>query len=132
MNLYSQWFSVLRVGGDYKTMHLYSGTGGDTFDINFAGGYIDRAHVKALVSTGDVVTLQFSSASRVRTSRPILVGETVLIYRDTPKVVPLSQFSDGALLTGDNLDRNAKQAVFVAAEMLDRFDTFGSSLETSV
>ncbi|ALP47759.1 putative tail fiber protein [Aeromonas phage Ahp1] len=132
MNLYSEWFSVLRVGGDYKTMHLYSGTGGDTFDINFAGGYIDRAHVKALVSTGDVVSLQFSSASRVRTSRPILVGETVLIYRDTPKVVPLAQFSDGALLTGDNLDRNAKQAVFVAAEMLDRFDTFGSSLETSV
>ncbi|UPI11719.1 tail spike protein [Aeromonas phage yong1] len=132
MNLYSEWFSVLRVGGDYKTMHLYNGTGGDTFDINFAGGYIDRTHVKALVSNGDVVTLQFSSASRVRTSRPIVVGETVLIYRDTPKAVPLAQFEDGALLTAANLDRNAKQAVFVAAEMLDRFDTFGSSLETSV
>lgn len=132
MSLPSKWFSVLRVGGNYNTMHLFAGTGGDTFDINFAGGYIDKGHVKALVSNGDVITLQFISVSRVRTSRPISVGESVLIYRDTPKVVPLAQFSDGALLTGSNLDRNAKQAVFVAAEVLDRFDTFGSSLETSV
>uniref|UniRef100_A0AB74UJF7 Tail protein n=1 Tax=Aeromonas phage vB_AdhaP_MF TaxID=3367373 RepID=A0AB74UJF7_9CAUD len=133
MNVYSQWFSALRVGQNYNTMHYYAGTGSDSFDINFAGGYIDKSHVRAVIDDeGQPVTLTFVTPARVRLSRPVPVGNHVLIFRDTPKVLPLAMYSDGALLNASNMDRNAKQAVFVAAEMLDRFDTFGSSLETSV
>ncbi|AWH15403.1 putative tail fiber protein [Aeromonas phage 25AhydR2PP] len=133
MNVYSQWFDVLRVGNHYNTMQYFAGTGGDTFEINFSGGYLDKSHVKALADDeGPELTLTFITKSRIKLSRPIMPGSNVLIFRDTPKVVPLAMFSDGAIINSINLDRNAKQAVFVAAEMLDRFDTFGSSLETSV
>ncbi|AZQ96388.1 putative tail fiber protein [Aeromonas phage ZPAH7B] len=133
MNAYSKWFEVLRVGGNYNTMHYFAGTGGDTFDINFAGGYLDKAHVKAISDDGGIeLSLTFITKSRVKLSRPIAKGYTVLIFRDTPKVVPLALFRDGAVMNSVNLDRNAKQAVFVAAEMLDRFDVFGSSIENSV
>lgn len=133
MNVYSQWFSALRVGQNYNTMHYYAGTGSDSFDINFAGGYIDKSHVKAVIDDGGQnVNLTFVTPARVKLSRPVPVGNNVLIFRDTPKVLPLAMYTDGALLNASNMDRNAKQAVFVAAEMLDRFDTFGSSLETSV
>lgn len=133
MNVYSKWFDVLRVGNHYNTMQYFPGTGGDTFEINFSGGYLDRSHVKAISDDeGQEITITFITTSRVKLSRPISVGSKVLIFRDTPKVVPLALFADGSVLNAINLDRNAKQAVFVAAEMLDRFDTFGSSLETSV
>lgn len=133
MNNFSQWFSVLRVGKNYNTMHYFNGTGGNTFDIHFAGGYLDKSHVKAVADDGGPeISLSFVTASRVKTSRPIPLGSSVLIFRDTPKALPLALFNDGAVITATNLDRNAKQAVFVAAEMLDRFDTFGGGLESAV
>lgn len=132
MNAFSGWFSTLLVEQNYKTMQYFNGTGGDTFDINFAGGYLDKSHVKALSEAGEALGVVFLTESRVRVSQVVPVGSHVLIYRDTPKDLPLVQFTDGVSMTAKSLDRNAKQAVFVAAEMLDRFDTFGSSIETSV
>lgn len=131
MNVFAEWFSILRVSGNYKTMHYYAG-GTDLFNINFVGGYIDFSHVKCIVSDGIETTLTYLTTGTVRTNRVIPADQTILIYRDTPNDVPLAQFVDGAVLNSPNLDRNAKQAIFVSAEVLDRFDTFGSSLETSV
>lgn len=132
-----EWFAAIGTAPDYKTMHYWAGAGQSTFDINFAGGYISREHVKAFIrndTTGasTPVTLTFQTASRVSTPSPVPVGSTICIYRDTPKNAPLALFVDGAILNAVNLDRNAKQSVFAVAELLDRFDATNSMAEEAI
>lgn len=131
------WFNAIGVKLNYRTMVYYDGTGGDTFEINFEGGYINRADVKAHKIKNDdqtkvEMTLTFITDSRVKTSEVVPVGWTVLLYRDTPKATPLAQFIDGAIISAENLDRNAKQAVFCVAEMVDRFDNVNSNSEEAL
>lgn len=105
-----------------------AGSGG-TFEFTFAGGYLEREHVK----------LDFVSPLGVRTNYPlnpvtnfatdftltIPVGDlpandyTARIYRDTPRADPLVNFASGSRITDANLDRLAQQAIFVAAEAFD-------------
>lgn len=131
------WFNAIGVRQDYKTMVYYAGDGGDTFEINFEGGYINKSHVKAYkTNDGDRtrvdLTLTFITESRVKTNEAVPVGWTVLIYRDTPKALPLAAFVDGAVITALNLDRNAKQAVFSVAELVDRFDDVNANSEEAL
>lgn len=113
---------------------LYSQSHWDTIDgvqtiwnFTFSGGYILPAHVKAY----------YIDVSGARTEVPVtedmLIGEFQLqvipaipanaqrfvIYRDTPKDLPLVDFEGGAVVNEPNMDRAAKQAVFCAAEVLD-------------
>ncbi|QDH46328.1 putative tail fiber protein [Aeromonas phage LAh3] len=132
-----EWFAAIGTAPDYKTMHFWAGSGQSTFDINFAGGYIAREHVKCFIredATGRTVdvSLTFVTASRVTTTNPVPVGWTICIYRDTPKNAPLALFVDGAILNATNLDRNAKQSVFAVAELLDRFDATNSMAEEAI
>lgn len=105
-----------------------AGSGG-TFEFNFAGGYLEREHVK----------LDFVSPLGVRTNYPldpvanfasdftlaIPVGDlpasdyTARIYRDTPRDAPLVNFTSGSRITERNLDRLAEQTIFAAAEAFD-------------
>lgn len=105
-----------------------AGSGG-TFEFTFAGGYLEREHVK----------LDFVSPLGVRTNYPLnpvtnfasdftltvpLVDLpandfTARIYRDTPRADPLVNFASGSRITDANLDRLAQQAIFVAAEAFD-------------
>lgn len=131
------WFASIGTAPDYETMHYWAGTGQSTFDINFAGGYISREHVKAFIREDDTgvtstVSLTFQTASRVVTSQPVPVGWTICIYRDTPKNAPLALFVDGAILNAVNLDRNAKQSVFAVAELLDRFDATNAMADEAI
>lgn len=122
------WYNAPRTGKNYYSMNVFSGNGGDTFDINFAGGYLDRTHVKAYMqaensNTVELLTLTFLTSSRVKTNKVVPVGTKCVIYRDTPKAQPLLSFKDGSPMTANNLDRNAMQAIFSAAEMVDRYDS---------
>lgn len=105
-----------------------AGSGG-TFEFTFAGGYLEREHVK----------LDFVSPLGVRTNYPLnpitnfasdftltvpLVDlpandYTARIYRDTPRADPLVNFASGSRIMDSNLDRLAQQAIFVAAEAFD-------------
>lgn len=96
-----------------------------TWDLNFSGGYIRREHIKAYVEgpTGSTtpVTLVFEGPNTITVEPPVATFSTLVVYRDTPKGTPLVDFSDGAIINEANLDLLAKQSVFVAAEMVDRF-----------
>lgn len=105
------------------------------WNFTFSGGYILPGHVKAyyldaaavrvdLIVTEAMLVGQFQL--QVIPAVPASASRFV-IYRDTPKDLPLVDFEDGARVTGANLDRAAKQAVFVAAEVLDGASVSGSS-----
>lgn len=114
--------------GDFKTMHTYVGDGNPTrsFEINFSGGYLYTADVKAYmrpVGTAEYeyLTPQFVGPNTLRFNKAVPVGYLVTIYRDTGKELPIASFEDGALVTANSLNLNSKQAIFGVAEMVDRF-----------
>lgn len=105
----------------------YAGDGVTTaWNFTFAGGYIDKAHVKAFTTDSfnvrtdlTVVPGDFIGEFQLSVIPPVAVGSTLTIYRDTPKDAPIVDFADGSNLTEAALDTLSKQAVFAAAESLD-------------
>lgn len=120
-----------------NSINRFSGDGVTTdWNINFAGGYLRRAHVKGIVTNADGTTVlrtltiadpgDFIGPNQIRVSPAAVAGEIVVLFRDTPKDLPMVDFTDGSLISERNLDLIAQQAVFIAAEMVDRF---GDTLE---
>jgi hypothetical protein len=108
-----------------RTLYLADGTT-TSWNFNFAGGYIDKAHVKVAVTpVGGVETAvpiteaNFIGPAQLLLTPPVSAGALLVIYRDTPKDLPLVDFTDGSGLSDTALDVNAKQAVFIAAEVTD-------------
>lgn len=101
------------------------------WNFSFAGGYLDREHVKVQVM--DKVTLlvtqipisdaNFIGDYQLQLVPAIEVGQELTIYRDSPKDLPLVDFADRAALTEVALDLNAKQAIFASAEVTDTVNT---------
>lgn len=97
------------------------------WDFSFSGGYLDRTHIKAYVQppVGERTDLvlnydtQLIGPFQLRITPALASGSELHIYRDTPKNLPLVDFTDGAVNSEIALDTNAKQAVFVAAEATD-------------
>lgn len=97
------------------------------WNFSFAGGYIDKAHVKVQLvdsTTGAVtqfpITLgNFIGPFQLSLTPAFPLGSELTIYRDTQKDLPLVDFQDKASITEATLDLNAKQAIFVAAESSD-------------
>lgn len=126
-----QWFAEVARNGNFRTMQVWDGDGNPNrvFEINFEGGYINKADVKAfmvetLTQYRTDLGVVFTNGNTVTLSQAVPAGtHKVTIYRDTPKGKPLAAFVDGAIINASNLDRNAKQAVFSVAEMVDRFDS---------
>lgn len=108
---------------EYYSVNIKPGNGVQSvFEISFAGGYISRDHVKAYMRVGGLeqpASLTFLNDFTVQVSPVPPAGSTLVIYRETPKDKPLADFSDGSIVTERNLDVNAKQAVFIAAEAQD-------------
>lgn len=101
-----------------------------SWDFSFSGGYISRDHVKAYseTSTGIRTNLtimpgDFVGDYTLTISPAIASGDTLVIYRDTPKDIPLVNYTDGGRVTEASLDLNAEQAVFIAAETTDIVNT---------
>lgn len=106
------------------SINQYFGDGAKLlWQISFAGGYLDRSHIKARYypegGVADPINFSWVDASTVKIEPAVPAGARFIIYRDTPKDKPLAQFKDGAFVTEQNLDRNAIQAVFIAAEAQD-------------
>ena len=101
------------------------------FEVSFAGGYLSRDHILAVVADGkDVngnllneveVSFVWVNDYSVSITPAVAVGKILRIYRNTPFSAPIVDFSDGSIVTEATLDLNAKQAVFLAAELRDRF-----------
>jgi hypothetical protein len=107
------------------------------WNFTFSGGYIYPAHVKAyyidedgarvdVTVTDDMLTGEFQLT--ITPAIPATATRFV-IYRNTPKDLPLVDFEGGSQVTEANLDRAAKQAVFVAAEVLDGAAVSGVTLD---
>lgn len=98
------------------------------WNFAFTGGYIDKAHITAYVkspTTGEIEAVPFNvnvdliGPFQLRILPAIPAGYEFTIARVTPRDLPLVDFQDGGDITEYNLDTNAKQAVFIAAESLD-------------
>jgi hypothetical protein len=105
----------------------YPGDGSTvTWDFNFAGGYISQTHVKVRVTSSDGTDsypeFSWTGPSTIQVTPAVPTGAVLTIYRDTPKDKPIADFNDGAVVSEVNLDVNARQAVFVAAEARDIAD----------
>lgn len=105
----------------------FAGDGTTTqYEISFVGTYISRSHVFAYqldTSTGNRVEVPIQPHQWLNdhtiTGMPVTpVGQTLFIYRSTPKP-PEVDFVNGSRLTEHNLDLVAKQGLFVAAEAMD-------------
>lgn len=131
------WINSAGEGGDRNSMQQFDGNGSQTsFDFSFAGGYIYAQNVKAykynlasgltvaidpVVLTGPSTIEVIPAPAAVNVERT--VGEVLVVYRDTQKTVPLVDYATGAVMDEANLDMSNKQAVFIGAEMVDRFDS---------
>jgi hypothetical protein len=112
-------------------MLVAAGDGATTlYTFNFAGGYIAKADVKGYIynpATGTSTMLTITAGmwqtdSQIKLASPVPTGQYIVLYRDTQKSAPLVDFTNGAVLNEQNLDKMAQQSIFVAAEMADRFD----------
>lgn len=136
-DLISLWFNAIGRAANYQTMVYYAGSGISTYEFNFSGGYINQSDIKTFMvndKTRERIDLTYTwvNSNTINLSQVVPVGWTVCIYRDTPKSMPLAKFVDGAIINANNLDRNAKQAVFAVSEMVDRFDSTVASVESAL
>lgn len=112
----------------YSQSHWLADGSQTVWNFSFSGGYISREHVKAytrgpleddprvdLVLTPE----SFIGDFQIIIEPAVTVDHTLIIYRDTPKDLPLVDFADGANINEVSLDTVARQAVFVAAESAD-------------
>ena len=110
-----------------RTIYATDGTT-TNWDFSFSGGYLLKAHVKAYTEapsgarTEIIVTDgMFTGPYQLNISPALATGLLLGIYRDTPKDLPLVDFTDESGFSEISLDTNAKQAVFIV------FFTFISS-----
>lgn len=112
------------------------------YEFNFAGGYISKSHIKIQFeddASGAVTEIEAADIEWVNDNTVALgpavttipVGNTVTVYRDTPKDEPLVNYTDGAIINERNLDTSFNQAIFASAEMVDRFLTVQDVSDTA-
>lgn len=130
------WINSAGADGERNSMVSFPCDGNRTaFEFNFAGGYIDRANIKAYTyeeATGltnpiALTPSNFLGPNTLSITPAIQAGFYLVVYRDTQKTVPLVNYATGAVMDEKNLDMGNQQAVFVAAEMVDRFDAINAS-----
>ncbi|QMV32539.1 tail fiber protein [Ralstonia phage Anchaing] len=138
MGTLDPWINSSTGDGYRNSVVAIPGDGVKTaFDFNFGGGYIDKSHIKVYTydtRTGHTETVAFSwlgpNTIQVLPAPPSYIH--VVIYRDTPKSQPLVDFTTNASMTEKNLDLMARQAIFAAAEMVDRFDSINAGSSEAI
>jgi hypothetical protein len=110
------------------------------WNFSFTGGYIFPEHVKAyyIDAAGTLVNIIVTNNMligpfqlRIHPAVPAS-AQRLVIYRSTPKDLPLVDFETGARVTEQNLDRIARQAVFIAAELLDGISVANTEADLSL
>lgn len=97
------------------------------FTFSFTGGYMDEDHVFCHVNAevdgaGDPVyrTITFLSAGTIQVGGAVpAIGEQVKIFRQTPIITAINDFSNGTVLDAETLDRGFEQLVKAAQELED-------------
>lgn len=111
------------------------------WNFSFSGGYLNKSHVKAfyrdpagVIHTIPVTLGMFTGPFQLNITPAVPLGvggnNVLTIYRDTPKDLPIVDFTDTASFTEISLDTNAQQAIFCAAENADTIST--SSVDANV
>ncbi|WP_407059304.1 phage tail fiber protein (plasmid) [Ralstonia syzygii subsp. celebesensis] len=138
MGTLDPWINSSTGDGYRNSVVAIPGDGSKTnFDFNFGGGYIDKSHIKAYTydtATGhtEVTPFTWLGPNTIQVVPAPATGIHVVIYRDTPKSAPLVNFSTNASMTEKNLDLMAQQAIFSAAEMVDRFDSINAGSSDAI
>lgn len=106
---------------------LYQNTTG-TGPFNFSFPYISSQHVKVtkngtLLTSGTDYTLSLNP-TRITLTSPLVSTDALRIYRETPgrtagSPSPLVDFTDGSVLTADDLDKNTQQLLYLLQEAID-------------
>ena len=95
----------------------YTGNGSTTqYSITFP--YIDVTHVKAYLNGVLTSAYTISSSTLTFTTAPAN-GVVIRIERETPNDNRLVDFTDGSVLTEQDLDRSADQNFYIAQEITD-------------
>jgi hypothetical protein len=95
----------------------YTGNGSTTqYSITFP--YIDVTHVKAYLNGTLTSAYTISSSTLTFTTAPAN-GVVIRIERETPNDNRLVDFTDGSVLTEQDLDRSADQNFYIAQEITD-------------
>lgn len=95
----------------------YAGNGTETnFSVTFP--YLDKSHIVVKVD-GSPVAFTWNNSTTVNITPAPGVGTVVDLRRDTPAITPVVDFTDGSIVTEDQLDTNARQALFVSQEAQD-------------
>lgn len=110
----------------YSQNHFAADGTQTVWDFTFANGYIRKAFVKAyyrdtIGNRTELTVLEedFIGEFQITISPAVPADYVLVIYRDTPKDAPLVDFGDGARVSEVSLDTVARQAVHIAAEVLD-------------
>lgn len=101
-----------------------------TFTLAFAGpspGYISRDHVKLYINGNPGIdvgaTFEFTTASTITIlGYTTLIGDVVLIRRETPFTTPLVDFVGGGQFTELDLDTAFLQTLYIEQERIDGYN----------
>lgn len=111
-----------------QTFHNTNGVT-EEWDLSLSGGYLSRDHVKAyFYPTGNLEdarqtkTFTWMNDTRIRITPALSSGGKLLIQRETPRADLLVQFTNTADFNKDNLMTLGRQAIFVAAELIDLYE----------
>src|SRR5210317_303970 len=95
----------------------YTGNGSTTqYSIPFE--FIDSTHVKAFIDGVETSAFTISSSTLTFTTAPANAS-TIRIERQTPNNQRLIDFTDGSVLTEQDLDKSADQNFYIAQEITD-------------
>jgi hypothetical protein len=84
--------------------------------VNITWPFLSKDHVKATVN-GVSAALTWTGASQVTFAAAAPSGQAWAVYRDTPIDAPLTDFTDGAVLTEDDLDKAQNQQLYRQQEV---------------
>ncbi|MDX0270895.1 hypothetical protein GOC13_24415 [Sinorhizobium meliloti] len=97
---------------------IYSGDGSKVkFTFNFP--YLSRDHIKVLVDGVETGSYTWTGTNEITLTTAPATGKKVTIKRVTPNAGLLSQIIDGSTLRSEDINRQAKQAMYSAQEAAD-------------
>lgn len=110
----------------YSQRHWLADGTQTIWDFGFADGYISRSYVEAYyldelnnITEVPITNDMFVGPFQLEVDPPVPANHRFVILRNTPKDAPIVNFQDGAKVSELNLDQIARQAVHIAAEVMD-------------
>lgn len=105
---------------DYLSREYYTADGTtDIFPVTFP--YLNKMHVKVRVGGGPALFKWLNSGQIQLLSKPS-PGETVQVYRETPVDNRVVNYTNGAMLTEEELNNSAKQNFYISQELKDTYE----------